>query len=215
MRVTVQFFVGLCLFVALGQGLFGQSLGDVARRDRQRAGRDKQAKVYTNEDIPQSGEVTTTSTPGADKEKTEASSDKPKADQPKPDTKSDTKDEKAENTAAKPDGKSTEAAKPAQSPEEKQAALEKEYRQKFGKLRDELALQESKADVMQRELNLQQQQYYSDPNVALREQTFRGDIDRRTQELQQQKANVDKAKQAIADLEEELQKKGLPPGWAR
>jgi hypothetical protein len=196
-RVLLQLFVALCL----AQVLFGQSLADIARQERQRTARDKHAKVYTNEDVPTSGEVTTAAATPADKDKTEA---KPEA-----------KDEKSGGTEPKPSDKSSDSAKPAESPEQKQADLEKEYRQKFAKLRDELALQASKQDVMQRELNLLQQQYYSDPNVALREQTFRGDIDKRMQELDQQKATTDKAKQAIADLEEELRQKGLPAGWAR
>ena len=95
------------------------------------------------------------------------------------------------------------------------AKLEKEYRDKFKALRDDLAYQQQKLDVMQRELNLMQTQYYSDPNVAMREQTFRGQINQRTQEIEQQKGNVDKAQKAIADLEEELRKNGLPAGWAR
>ena len=95
------------------------------------------------------------------------------------------------------------------------AKLEKEYRDKFAKLRDALAYEQKKLDVMQRELNLMQTQYYSDPNVAMREQTFRGQINQRTQEIEQQKGSIDKAQKAVSDLEEELRKKGLPSGWAR
>ena len=68
---------------------------------------------------------------------------------------------------------------------------------------------------MQRELNLMQVQYYSDPNVALREQNTRGEINQRIQEIEAQKGTIEKAKQAVADLEEELRRKNLPPGWAR
>jgi DNA mismatch repair ATPase MutS len=82
-------------------------------------------------------------------------------------------------------------------------------------LRENLEYQQKRLDVMQRELNLMQTQFYSNPNDALREQTFRSQINQRTQEIDQQKAAVAKAQQAISDLEEELRKNGLPSGWAR
>jgi hypothetical protein len=60
-----------------------------------------------------------------------------------------------------------------------------------------------------------QQQYYPDPQMALQQQYSRDDINKRTADIETQKANVEKAKQAITDLEDELRQKGLPPGWAR
>lgn len=92
---------------------------------------------------------------------------------------------------------------------------EKTWRGKFAKLREALAYEEKRLDVSQRELNLAQMQNYSDPNVALREQFQRTEVNKRTQEIDQIKAAVDKAKQAIADAEDELHKKGLPSGWSQ
>ena len=178
---------------------FSQSLADLARQERaRRAQETKSVKVYTNADIvpaPTPPSPATTpcpcpaAAPGTGNPPASAASGK---EEPKPPNK--------------------EEAKPA---EKSQADLEKEYRDKFAKLRDQLKYETEKLDVMQRELNLMLTQYYSDPNVALREETFRGQIDQRTGEIEQQKATVEKAKQAIADLEEELRKNGLPPGWAR
>ena len=68
---------------------------------------------------------------------------------------------------------------------------------------------------MQRELNLMQQQYYPDPQIALQQQYSREDINKRNADIEVQKANVEKAKQAIADFEDELRQKSLPAGWAR
>lgn len=114
------------------------------------------------------------------------------------------------------DAKSADAAKDGEKKDGKsQAELEKEYRDRAAKLKEAVAYEEKKLDVLQRELNLAQTQYYSDPNVALREQYSRDDINKRTAEIDAQKAAVEKAKQAIADLEEELRKKSLPIGWAR
>jgi hypothetical protein len=109
----------------------------------------------------------------------------------------------------------TATAKPGESKEKTPAELEKEYRDKFAKLREVQKFEEDKLDVMQRELNLMQIQVSSDPNVQLREDTTRETINKRTADIEAQKATVEKAKQAVADLEEELRTKGLPPGWAR
>ncbi len=122
--------------------------------------------------------------------------------------------------AETPAGSTAAAAKPgepqsAATAEKKAEEVEKEYRDKAAKLKESLAYEERRLDVLQRELNLTQQQYYSDPNVALREQNSRADINKRTEEINQQKVLVEKAKQAFADLEEELKTKNLPIGWAR
>ena len=103
----------------------------------------------------------------------------------------------------------------AAAAEPSQADLEKEYKEKFARLKEEVAYEEKKLDVLQRELNLMQIQNYSDPNVALREQNTREEITKRLAEIDTQKQAVDKAKQAVSDLEEELRKKSLPVGWAR
>lgn len=92
---------------------------------------------------------------------------------------------------------------------------EKTWKAKFAKLREALTYEEKRLDVSQRELNLTQMQNYSDPNVALREQNQRTEINKRTQEIDQIKAAVEKAKQAIADAEDELHKKSLPSGWSQ
>jgi hypothetical protein len=162
-----------------------QSLADLARQERAKK-QSKTVKEYTNDDIPK---ATLSGSPAA------------------PAT--------AKAEAAKgEEGKDGEPAKKDDT-EQKQADLEKEYREKAVKLKENLTTEERRLDVLQRELNLAQQQYYSDPNVALREQYSRDDINKRTAEIEAQQQNVDKAKQAITDLEEELRKKDLPPGWAR
>ena len=117
-------------------------------------------------------------------------------------------------------GKTGEKAKEGEKgePEEgkkSRAELEKDYREKFGKLRENLTLEERRLEVLQRELNMANVQFYSDPNAALGEQTARGELTARQQELEQQKAAIAAARKAIADLAEELRRKGLPPGWAR
>jgi hypothetical protein len=182
----LSIWMGLCL----AGSSFAQSLGDLARQERAKKKIEppKSGKVYTNSDIPAPALA---GAPPAE------STAQPAADQ---------------TAAAKPGAEGTQ---PAKTDEKSQAELEKEYRDKFAKLRENQALQEQKLDVMQRELNLMQIQVSSDPNVQLREENSREAINKRTADIETQKATVEKAKQAGADLEEELRTKGLPPGWAR
>jgi hypothetical protein len=214
--------------------LFGQSLADLARQERAKKAQEKKPeKVFTNDDIPSTPSITT-SGPPREKEgvaKTQAGEAKTEGDETegaapgegkkgavpaedkaaaegRGETKNSTSDTRGEAENKEPE-------KPKQDSAADMAKLEKEYRGRFKALRDDLAYQQQKLDVMQRELNLMQTQYYADPNVAMREQTFRGQINQRTQEIEQQKANVDKAQKAISDLEDELRKKGLPAGWSR
>jgi hypothetical protein len=189
-RIQIVAVLAIIVTVVCADALYGQSLADMARRDRERKSQAaaKGAKVYTNDDIPQA-----TLAPAAPQPEAEAA-------------------EEGEEAAAPAAG--AEAA-PAPEEEKSQANLEKEYRDKFAQLRENLDRETQKLDVMQRELNLMQQQYYPDPQMALQQQYSRDDINKRTADIETQKANVEKAKQAITDLEDELRQKGLPPGWAR
>ncbi len=195
-----------CLAGIVFQGtVFGQSIADLARRERARTAREgKSAKVFTNDDV----NSLPPSTPAPPPTPAKVAPGKP-AGAPAKETK-----EAKEGAPAKP-AAGKEEEKPAEDDAKKKADLEKDYRARFAKLRENLAYEQKRLDVLQRELNLMQTQFYSDPNVALREQTFRTQINQRTQEIEQQKAAIVKAEQAISDLEEELRKKGLPAGWSR
>jgi len=185
------------LFSAIA--MFGQSLADVARQDRKDAKR-KPSKVYTNEDI---SELPGGPSPPAAKEAEKTPESEAAAKEGK----------EGEGKEAKTPADGKEGSEKA--PEKTQAELEKEYRERFAKLRENLAFEQKKLDVEQREFSLIQEQYYTNPNVEMREQLFRTQINQQTADIEQGKAAVAKAEQAVADLEEELRKKGLPAGWSR
>jgi hypothetical protein len=88
------------------------------------------------------------------------------------------------------------------------------WRKRFADARRKLADDSKELDVLQREYNLKEVQFYSNPNVALREQYSRKDLDDTLAEINAKKAAVDKDNQALSDLQDELRTSGGEPGWA-
>ncbi|MBI2819749.1 MAG: hypothetical protein HYX73_07205 [Acidobacteria bacterium] len=186
--VLISLWTVLCIAAPGQSQAQGPSLADLARQTRAKK---EQApttgKVFTNDTIPV---ATISSAPTETAAAPEA------------------------GAAAQP-GEAAPGEEAAESKEPTLAELEKDYRARFAELRKNVDTEERRLDVLQRELNLAQQQFYSDPNIALREQYSRAEINKRMEDIETQKATVEKAKQAIADLEDELRKKNFPPGWAR
>lgn len=89
------------------------------------------------------------------------------------------------------------------------------WRKRFQKAHDNLAKAEKELDVLQRELNKNQVQYYSDPQKALMQQNNRSDINDNTAKIAAKQKEIDSLKQQLSDMEDELHKAGGDPGWAR
>ena len=92
---------------------------------------------------------------------------------------------------------------------------EKAWRKRFQTVRDKLASAEKELDVLQRELDKDQVQYYSDPQKALMQQHDRSDINDRTAKIDAKRKEIDALNQKLSDMEDELRKSGGDPGWAR
>jgi hypothetical protein len=107
-----------------------------------------------------------------------------------------------------------DATKPEAAPEEP-VKDEAYWRAKFTEVRKKLADDSKELDILQREYNLKEQQFYSNPNVALREQYGRADLNKTRDDINAKKADVEKDQQAIAAMEDALRKAGGNPGWAR
>lgn len=97
----------------------------------------------------------------------------------------------------------------------KQADQEKIWRRRFADARQQLAMDREHLDVLQRERNLDQMQYYSDPNVALREQYSQADLKKKQQQVALLQKQIEADQKKLNDLSDELRREGLPPGWAR
>lgn len=89
------------------------------------------------------------------------------------------------------------------------------WRKRFQKQHDKISQAEQELDVLQRELNKDQVQYYNDPQKALMQQHDRSDINDKTTKIDAKQKEIDSLKQGLSDLEDELRKAGGDPGWAR
>ena len=113
----------------------------------------------------------------------------------------------ADNAAAKKDD-----AKSANASEGKKD--EAYWQGKFAAARKVLADDTREVDILQREFNLKQEQFYQDPTAAMKQQYSREDLDKTQNQIDAKKQDVEKDKQAISDLEDELRRSGGEPGWA-
>jgi chromosome segregation ATPase len=123
----------------------------------------------------------------------------------------------AKNTSGDSTAKAAEASsdKDADKNAENDSKSETYWRNRFQKVRDQLAQSEKELDVLQRELDKTQVQYYPDPQTALMQQHDRSDINDKTAKIDAKKKQIDDLKQQLSDMEDELRKAGGDPGWAR
>jgi len=114
-----------------------------------------------------------------------------------------------------PEAPVDDKTKAASAADEKTAPVKGEayWRQAFAEANKKLADDAKELDISQREYNLKQQQYYSDPNTAMKQDYTRQDLTDTKTKIDQSSAAVEADKQAISDLEDALRKAGGEPGW--
>jgi len=173
-----------------------ESVADAARKARaERKQMPPPAKVWTDDNLPKSPHQTSGAAPSEGE------------------------------AAATPEAAAAGAgeAKPAAGADDaqKQAELEAQWRKRFADAHRKLDDDQKDLDLMQREYNLKQQQYYSDPNTAMRQQynNYAGgrgpELNDLNKKIDEKKQQIEQDKQAISDLEDQLRKDGLPAGWSR
>jgi hypothetical protein len=92
---------------------------------------------------------------------------------------------------------------------------EKTWRKRFQDQRDKIAAAEKELDILQREDDKAQVQYYNDPTKAMNEQFTRKDINDKNAKIDQKKQQIADLKKQLSDMEDDLRKSGGDPGWAR
>src|SRR6266704_1606376 len=89
------------------------------------------------------------------------------------------------------------------------------WRKRFQAQRDKIAKAEKELDILARELEKAQVQYYPDPQKAMAQQNTRADITAINTKIDAKKQELDQLKKGLDDLEDQLRKSGGDPGWAR
>src|SRR5215813_2233019 len=113
-----------------------------------------------------------------------------------------------------PDATKTGQAK-AGDKEKEDPNSEKAWRKRFAELRTKISTAEQELDVLQREENKADVQYYADPTKAMKEQYSRDEINKKAAKIDAKKKEVAALHQQWDDLENQLRKSGGDPGWAR
>jgi chromosome segregation ATPase len=89
------------------------------------------------------------------------------------------------------------------------------WRKRFKEQHDKISKSETELDILERELQKAQTEYYPDPQKAMTEQNTRKEINEKTAKIDAKKQEIAQLKQGLDDLEDQLRKSGGDPGWAR
>ena len=168
----------------------GDAVADAARKTREQKKKDtaKPKKVYTDEDV---NHLVSGGAPASRDASAAATTE--------------------EGAAKNPDAQAKDAAGKASEPEE---SAETKWRKQFREAYKNLDRAQRELDILQREDNKAQLQYYSDPQKALAEQYTRKDINEKDAKIAAKRKEIDQIKQQISGMEEALRKSGGDPGWA-
>jgi len=178
--------------ILLGSGILslavdaqGQTLADLARKERERKSRIESKVTITNDNV--------------------------KAyERPAPATAPASRDETAK--PAEP-AKPASAAAPALT--DNKGRDEKWWRTAFQQARDELKRAEDRIKVLDLELNRANRDYLEKSDLYNREMRLAAEINTLNSEKQLAQREAEQARQKIAQLEEELRRSQGPPSWAR
>ncbi|PYV04957.1 MAG: hypothetical protein DMG10_06440 [Acidobacteria bacterium] len=196
LRIATQLALWIVAMAVLG---YGQSLGDVAKKEKERREKMKAgSRVITNDDTVKyaNGPVTTTTPPA------------PPAGAPA------AAKEKAE--PAKPAGETPNAgagAKP--KPDEAtdfQGRPESFWRQTFADARQKVKELENKENVLVLKVNDLQNRFFRTDD-GFQRQAIQAELQKTFTERDQTSADLAKAKAQLDDLEKEARKSGALPGW--
>ncbi len=172
-----------------------QSLGEVARRQRQAKKPATAEKVYTNENLPTSSSINVVGAepkPAADANSAEANAD-------------------AKSSDAKAEGDGAADAKTGGKPAPADPAkLRAEFTDKAATLKKDIAQLERELDILNREFRLRAAAYYADAGNSLRDPKKWAEQQREhdAQVAEKQKA-LNEAKQKFADLQEQARRAGV------
>jgi len=121
--------------------------------------------------------------------------------------------------AAKAGAKGAEGTTQTAKDEKKEGAPgedeETKWRKRFKEMHNKIAQAEEELNILQRELDKGQVQYYTNPQKAMEEQNNRKDINEKTGKIDAKKKEIEQLKQDLSNMEDALRKSGGDIGWAR
>jgi hypothetical protein len=193
-RRALARIVCLSLISATAAPLYAQSLADLSRKEEERRKTVKEpSKVYTNKDLP--------SVPSS----AGASSDTAAADE--------AKDANKAPDAAK-DEKSADAKTKDKEGADKTVKDQAYWSSRLKELQTRLEHDEDFSDALQTRINSLTADFVNRDDPAQRA-AIGANRDKSVAELDRLKLAIEKDRQAIADLQEEARRAGVPPGWLR
>lgn len=178
----------------------GDPVADAARKAREQKEKknaQKPKKVYTDDDVRpaepekpsvQNATASTPAIPGADA---------------------------ATAATAAGAGKAEDATKKENAGEKEDPNGENAWRKRFGEQHQKIATVEKEIDILQRELQKAQLQYYTNPQKAMNEQNSRAEVNDKTAKIEAKKRELEQLKRQLDDMETDLRKSGGDPGWAQ
>jgi chromosome segregation ATPase len=166
----------------------GDPVADAARKAREtKKDAPKPKKVYTDDDVKKSApEPEPAAAPGA-----------------------------ASGTTATAVQAAGDAAKTGNATKTEDPNGEAAWRKKFQAQRDKIEKAMKELDILGREWEKAQVEYYPDPQKAMTQQNSRADINTINAKVEAKKKELEQLRQGLDDLESQLRKSGGDPGWAR
>lgn len=178
-----------------------QSLGEVARKTAP-ARASSPSKVYTNESLPAST-TAPTAAPGTSQAAGQAGAAGQSASAASKDTTDATSGKTPAGAATAADAKTTSEVKD-----------EKYWRQRIQAERDALARAQSFAEALQSRINALSNDFVNRDDPAQRN-VIAGDRQKALTELERVRKEIAQHTQAIADIQQEARRAGVPAGWVR
>ncbi|MBI3490547.1 MAG: hypothetical protein HY047_01925 [Acidobacteria bacterium] len=198
MRERLSALIGLSLALGLASPLWAQSLGDVAKKEEERRKAiATPAKVYTNKDLtalPASATPPSESTPAAGTPATTP--------------------EAGAKDADKSADKSKDGKDAAAGGKDAPVKDQKYWSGRLKTLQDQLDRDSSFADALQVKINALTADFTARDDPAQRAVIERDRL-KAVSDLDRLKKAIDDDKKALADLQEEARRAGVPPGWLR
>lgn len=178
----------------------GDAVADAARKAREsKKEAPKPKKVYTDDDVKRSAPEPAAAPATAPVNATETTAAQATGEAAK-----------TGETAKPGEASKIEEGKKTEDPNGEAA-----WRKRFQVQHEKIAKAEKELDILSRELEKAQVEYYPDPQKAMAQQNTRADINTINGKIDAKKKELDQLKQGLDDMEDRLRKSGGDPGWAR